>query len=175
VAGLEARLATVAAPNTWGYREGMTASQPRTASLLIDDQLCFALYASSRAMTGRYRALLDDLDLTYPQYIVMLVLWEEGTVTVNQLGRRLQLDSGTLSPLLKRLESIGYVTRRRRLEDERSVEIGLTERGLRLRQQAEAVPGRLCEIVRLPYDERCDLIDQLRHLTATLLEDDDRN
>jgi MarR family transcriptional regulator, organic hydroperoxide resistance regulator len=144
------------------------------ASLLIDDQLCFALYASSRAMTGRYRAILDDLDLTYPQYIVMLVLWEEGTVTVNQLGRRLQLDSGTLSPLLKRLESIGYVTRRRRLEDERSVEIGLTERGLQLRQQAEAVPGRLCEIVRLSYEERSELIERLRRLTATLLEDDER-
>ncbi|HEY9377922.1 MAG TPA: MarR family transcriptional regulator, partial [Jiangellaceae bacterium] len=81
----------------------MTASQPRTASLLIDDQLCFALYTASRAMTGRYRGLLDDLNLTYPQYLVMLVLWEEGTITVNQLGRRLLLDSGTLSPLLKRL------------------------------------------------------------------------
>jgi MarR family transcriptional regulator, organic hydroperoxide resistance regulator len=144
------------------------------ASLLIDEQLCFALYASSRAMTGRYRPILDDLGLTYPQYIVMLVLWEEGTVTVNQLGRRLQLDSGTLSPLLKRLESVGYVTRRRRLEDERSVEIGLTDRGLQLRQQAESIPGRLCEIVQLSYAERSELIDRLRGLTATLLRDGDR-
>jgi MarR family transcriptional regulator, organic hydroperoxide resistance regulator len=152
----------------------MTASQPRTASLLIDDQLCFALYTASRAMTGRYRGLLDDLNLTYPQYLVMLVLWEEGTITVNQLGRRLLLDSGTLSPLLKRLESAGFVTRRRRVEDERSVEIGLTEAGVRLRDTAESVPGRLCEIVHMPYDERAVLIDTLRRLTATLVEDDER-
>jgi DNA-binding MarR family transcriptional regulator len=152
----------------------MTASQPRTASLLIDDQLCFALYTASRAMTGRYRGLLDDLNLTYPQYLVMLVLWEEGTITVNQLGRRLLLDSGTLSPLLKRLESAGFVTRRRRVEDERSVEIGLTEAGVRLRDTAESVPGRLCEIVRMPYVERAVLIDTLRRLTATLVEDDER-
>jgi MarR family transcriptional regulator, organic hydroperoxide resistance regulator len=152
----------------------MTASQPRTASLLIDDQLCFGLYAASRAMTGRYRPLLDDLELTYPQYIVMLVLWEEGTITVNQLGRRLQLDSGTLSPLLKRLETAGFVTRRRRIEDERSVEIGLTEEGLLLRDRAESIPGRLCELVRMPYEERVDLIDRLRRLTATLIEDEQR-
>jgi MarR family transcriptional regulator, organic hydroperoxide resistance regulator len=152
----------------------MTASRPRTASLLIDDQLCFALYAASRAMTGRYRPLLDDLELTYPQYIVMLVLWEEGTITVNQLGRRLQLDSGTLSPLLKRLETAGFVTRRRRIEDERSVEIGLTEEGLLLRDRAETIPGRLCELVRMPYEERVDLIDRLRRLTATLIEEEQR-
>ena len=152
----------------------MTASQPRTASLLIDDQLCFALYTASRAMTGRYRGLLDDLNLTYPQYLVMLVLWEEGTITVNQLGQRLLLDSGTLSPLLKRLESAGFVTRRRRVEDERSVEIGLTEAGVRLREEAESVPGRLCEIVRMPYDYRAELIGTLRRLTATLVEDDER-
>ena len=121
----------------------MTASQPRTASLLIDDQLCFALYTASRAMTGRYRTLLEDLDLTYPQYLVMLVLWEEGTITVNQLGRRLQLDSGTLSPLLKRLEGAGVVTRRRRIEDERSVEIGLTEDGIQLRKRGRADPGSI--------------------------------
>jgi MarR family transcriptional regulator, organic hydroperoxide resistance regulator len=104
----------------------------------------------------------------------MLVLWEEGAITVNQLGRRLLLDSGTLSPLLKRLESAGFVTRRRRVEDERSVEIGLTEAGVRLREEAESVPGRLCEIVRMPYVERAVLIDTLRRLTATLVEDDER-
>ena len=164
--------ATIAGADTAGYRVGMTASQPRTVSLLIDDQLCFALYAASRAMTGRYRSLLDDLDLTYPQYIAMLVLWEEGTITVNRLGRRLQLDSGTLSPLLKRLENAGFVTRRRRIEDERSVEIGLTEEGLLLRDRAESIPGRLCEMVRMPYEEREELIDTLRRLTATLVGDD---
>ena len=151
----------------------MTASQPRLASLLIDDQLCFALYAASRAMTGRYRVLLDDLDLTYPQYLVMLVLWEEGTITVNQLGRRLQLDSGTLSPLLKRLETAGVVTRRRRIEDERSVEIGLTEQGLQLRKRAESIPGRLCAVVGLSYEERAELIETLRRLTATLTADEE--
>ena len=123
-------------------------------------------------MTGRYRTLLEDLDLTYP-YLVMLVLWEEGTITVNQLGRRLQLDSGTLSPLLKRLEGAGVVTRRRRIEDERSVEIGLTEDGIQLRKRAEPIPGRLCSVVGLSYGERTELIETLERLTATLTSDED--
>src|SRR3989442_3417550 len=92
----------------------------------LDDQLCFALYAASRAVTAAYRPLLAELDLTYPQYLVMLVLWERGSGTVKELGDALELDYGTLSPLLKRLEAAGLVHRERRPEDERSVRVALT-------------------------------------------------
>ena len=108
-------------------------------SAVLEDQLCFALYAASRAMTARYRPLLDAVGLTYPQYLVMMLLWEEDNQTVGQLGARLSLDSGTLSPLLKRLTSAGLVTRHRRVEDERSVSIALTEAGRSLREKADAI------------------------------------
>src|SRR4029077_10071780 len=92
------------------------------AMLTLDRHLCFALYSASRAMTAAYRPILTKLNLTYPQYLVLLVLWEEGRVTVGHLGERLQLDSGTLSPLLKRLEANGFVRRERSLDDERLVD-----------------------------------------------------
>ena len=120
-----------------------------TDPLALDNQVCFALYAANRAMTSLYRPLLDALGLTYPQYLVMLVLWEaqgqsaEGapTVTVSSIGERLRLDSGTLTPLLKRLEHRGLVTRRRRETDERVVDVALTPDGQQLRTQALTVPG----------------------------------
>src|SRR3712207_7644033 len=99
----------------------MTATLP-PPSVALDDQLCFALYAASRAVTARYRPMLEQLGLTYPQYLVMMLLWEQDNQTVGQLGARLALDSGTLSPLLKRLTAAGLVTRHRRVEDERSEE-----------------------------------------------------
>src|SRR5215471_21059668 len=105
-------------------------------SLLLDEQLCFALYAASRAVTQRYRTLLEELGLTYPQYLVMLVLWEQGPATVKSLGDALQLDYGTLSPLLKRLAASGLVERKRRSEDERSVEVSLTPAGEELKTRA---------------------------------------
>src|SRR5919205_2563442 len=105
-------------------------------SVVLDDQLCFALYAASRAVTARYRPMLDSLGLTYPQYLVMMLLWESDHQTVGQLGSRLALDSGTLSPLLKRLTAAGLVTRPRPGEDERSVSISLTEAGRELRERA---------------------------------------
>src|SRR3954470_19893744 len=108
-------------------------------SVVLDDQLCFALYAASRAVTARYRPMLDALGLTYPQYLVMMLLWEEDHQTVGQLGARLALDSGTLSPLLKRLTAADLVTRRRRVEDERSVAISLTDEGRALRDKAFTV------------------------------------
>src|SRR2546421_13103824 len=108
----------------WEYAMDSTAVE---GSLLLDEQLCFALYAASRAVTARYRPMLDELGLTYPQYLVMMLLWEEDNQTVGQLGVKLALDSGTLSPLLKRLTAAGLVTRHRRIEDERSVSIALTE------------------------------------------------
>ncbi len=108
-------------------------------SVLLEDQLCFALYAASRALTARYRPQLDEIGLTYPQYLVMMLLWEEDNQTVGQLGARLNLDSGTLSPLLKRLTAAGLVTRHRRVEDERSVAIALTEQGRSLRERGLAI------------------------------------
>lgn len=115
--------------------------------LALDSQLCFALYAANRAVTARYRPLLAELNLTYPQYLVMLVLWEadrEGsTVRVSDLGKRLRLDSGTLTPLVKRLAERGLVTRQRDTADERVVTVALTGAGISMRHRASAVPGRL--------------------------------
>src|SRR3954465_4660779 len=105
-------------------------------SVALDDQLCFAPYAASRAGAARYRPMLDAIGLTYPQYLVMMLLWEKDHQTVGELGSRLALDSGTLSPLLKRLPAAGLVTRHRRVEDERSVSIVLTEEGRALREKA---------------------------------------
>ncbi|MBH1985714.1 MAG: MarR family transcriptional regulator [Burkholderiales bacterium] len=116
-------------------------SRPKAAELLhLDQQLCFALYATSLAMTKLYKPLLAPLGLTYPQYLVMLVLWERDDRAVHELGELLQLDSGTLTPLLKRLEASGLVSRQRDLADERRVRIRLSPAGAELRQQAESVP-----------------------------------
>jgi DNA-binding MarR family transcriptional regulator len=108
--------------------------------LHLDEQLCFALYAASRTMTAVYRPMLDALGLTYPQYLVMLVLWEQDNLNVGELGERLLLDSGTLTPLLKRLEQAGFVVRERRASDEREVGVSLTRSGRALRASAEGIP-----------------------------------
>ncbi|MDT0388527.1 MarR family transcriptional regulator [Streptomyces sp. DSM 41921] len=113
------------------------------ASLLLDQQLCFALYAAQRAVTAAYRPLLDDLGLTYPQYLVLLVLWERGEIPVKELAAALRLDYGTVSPLLKRLEAAGLVRRERSARDERSVRVAVTGRGEELRERAARVPGAL--------------------------------
>lgn len=107
--------------------------------LLLDKQLCYALYAAAHRMTKSYRPMLERMGLTYPQYLVLLVLWETDGVTVSEIGRRLRLDSGTLTPVLKRLETIGYLVRNRRRSDEREVEIALTPRGRDLREEAVGV------------------------------------
>src|SRR5919197_888092 len=109
---------------------------PTTDWLRLDQQICFSLNAASRAFGGIYRVILKDLGLTYPQYLVMLLLWEHGELPVKKLGEHLRLDSGTLSPLLKRLEAAGLVRRERSARDERSVEVRLTEEGVALREQA---------------------------------------
>lgn len=119
--------------------------------LALDNQICFSLYAANRAVTARYRPLLAELELTYPQYLVMLVLWERaraGQATrVSDLGVRLRLDSGTLTPLLKRLAQRGLILRERREDDERVVSISLTEQGASLRELAIQVPQRLlCDL-----------------------------
>jgi len=134
----------------------------------LDAQLCYALYAASRAMTSCYRPLLEAIGLTYPQYLVMLVLWEDGDVSVGHLGQRLALESGTLSPLLKRLESAGLITRRRRQDDERSVQVELTPDGRALRDQAVTVPTKVIEATGTPLPELLALRDALQTLTARL-------
>jgi DNA-binding MarR family transcriptional regulator len=112
---------------------------------LLDEQICFALYSASRAITSRYRELLEPLGVTYPQYLVLLVLWQDGPSTVTHLGERLQLDSGTLSPLLRRLEATGHVARSRSHDDERVVEVSLTPGGEALREATASIPGSICE------------------------------
>jgi DNA-binding MarR family transcriptional regulator len=112
-------------------------------SLALDDQICFPIYAASRALQQLYRPLLAELGLTYPQYLVMLVLWEEDGVPLKHIGGRLRLDSGTLTPLLKRLERAGLVDRRRDDEDERVVRLSLTPAGRALKEPAQAVPHAL--------------------------------
>lgn len=131
----------------------------------LNKQVCFALYRASRALTQLYRPLLDELDLTYPQYLVLLVLWERGPITVRELGQALDLDSGTLSPMLKRLATRGVIERKRSAEDERSVVVHLTEQGDELREQASAIPERAAGSTSLDADELCTLRDSLITLT----------
>lgn len=143
---------------------------PEGGSLLLDDQLCFALYAASRAVTARYRPLLDELGLTYPQYLAMLVLWEQDSISVRDLGAALQLESSTLSPLLKRLEAGGLLRRERRPDDERSVAIHLTEVGARLRDRATTVPLAIGDAMGLTPDQDALAKQLLRLITANVTE-----
>ncbi|MFD7298720.1 MarR family winged helix-turn-helix transcriptional regulator [Streptomyces sp. NPDC059897] len=142
--------------------------------LRLDRQICFALNAASRAFGGVYRTLLKDLGLTYPQYLVMLVLWEaaedEGPLPVKRLGERLRLDSGTLSPLLKRLEANGLVRRERSATDERSVTVALTDSGATLKDRAAEVPRRIAAATGFDLDEIESLRTRLEHLTDALDE-----
>ena len=137
-------------------------------AMRLDAQLCFTLHAASRAFDGLYRVTLREAGLTYPQYLVMLVLWEHGEVTVKELGRRLRLDSGTLSPLLKRLEAAGWVERRRSVEDERSVTVRPTGDGAELRDRMCAVPLRTMESTGIGLAEADELRRRLSALTESL-------
>jgi len=140
--------------------------------LALDNQLCFALYAANRAITARYRPLLAELNLTYPQYLVMLVLWEAGengqTVRVSDLGKRLRLDSGTLTPLLKRLAERDLVTRLRDTADERVVTVAPTEKGSAMRQQARDIPGRLLCGTGIDQERIVELREELRSVLSLL-------
>ncbi|QDQ27161.1 winged helix-turn-helix transcriptional regulator [Chitinimonas arctica] len=133
--------------------------------LKLDAQLCFRLYAASRNVTRCYQPLLAELGLTYPQYLVMLVLWEHDAVTVKNIGERLRLDSGTLTPLLKRLEQNGLLRRERRAENERELRVCLSEAGQQLRERATAIPPALVAALGLSLPE----IEQLRQLLDKLL------
>jgi DNA-binding MarR family transcriptional regulator len=136
--------------------------------LQLDHQLCFALYSSSLAMTKLYKPLLDPLGLTYPQYLAMLVLWEGDGVTVSQLGERLMLDSGTLTPLLKRLEAAGLVQRLRDSADERRVLLQLTREGRALKRRALAVPEAVACAAGCELDELARLTARLKTLREQL-------
>lgn len=136
--------------------------------LRLDLQLCFALHAASRALGGVYRRVLHGTGLTYPQYLAMLVLWEHGELPVKKLGEFLRLDSGTLSPLLKRLQSAGLVYRERSARDERSVTVRVTAEGEALKEAVGAVPLKVIEATGLDAHEAVDLRARLRRLTAVL-------
>ena len=141
-------------------------ARPYPPQLALDSQLCFALYRASRAVQRSYQPFLIELGLTYPQYLAMLVLWEaEGPLTVGAVGERLHLDSGTLTPLLKRLEESGLVERHRDPADERRVNIALTPAGRTLRRRAERVPGQVFACYGLSLDEAVALRDTLNALS----------
>ena len=125
--------------------------------LKLENQLCFPLYAAARAVVGKYGPLLKELGLTYTQYIVMMVLWENDGISVSDLGGKLHLDSGTLTPLLKKLENIGYVTRNRSEKDERVVLVSLTDTGRGLKEKAAEVPGEVASCVPLTPEEAAAL------------------
>ena len=135
----------------------------------LDNQLCFALYSASLAMTRVYKPLLDELGLTYPQYLVMLVLWERDGLMVSELGERLYLDSGTLTPLLKRLEASGHITRIRAVEDERRVHITLTATGRALKLKAAKIPGCILSASQCSIPELVALTSQVRTLRQHLI------
>jgi len=136
--------------------------------LKLDLQVCFALYSAQLAMSKVYRKLLKELGLTYPQYLVMMVLWEQDRLSVSEIGERLFLDSATLTPLLKRLEGMGLVLRQRSRPDERHVEVTLTESGRALRQQAEKVPEAVLCASQCSPEELVQLRDELHGLRARL-------
>ena len=136
--------------------------------LKLDNQLCFALYSTQLAMNKLYRGLLKQLDLTYPQYLVMLVLWEQDQRTVSDIGERLFLDSATLTPLLKRLEAAGWVSRRRATADERQVVIGLTDAGRALRERAATIPEQIGCAIACSLEEAQALHAQLGKLRNDL-------
>ncbi|ARU04484.1 MarR family transcriptional regulator [Comamonas serinivorans] len=147
----------------------MHTAKPSPDELLkLDNQLCFAIYSASLAMTRLYKPLLEPLGLTYPQYLVMLALWEADGLTVSALGERLSLDSGTLTPLLKRLEAAGLLSRVRDAADERRVHIRLTAPGRNLRAQAAEVPRCVLAASQCPLDELAQLNQQLRALRDRL-------
>ncbi|MBV9817931.1 MAG: winged helix-turn-helix transcriptional regulator [Solirubrobacterales bacterium] len=138
------------------------------APLTLDAALCFAVYSASRALTGFYRPMLDELGITYPQYLVLLALWESDGPSVGALGERLALDYGTLSPLLKRLEAAGLVSRTRRREDERSVTVRLTDAGAALQTRASCIPEEVVAATGLDARSFAELRATLERLTANV-------
>lgn len=129
--------------------------------LKLENQLCFPLYACSKEVVRRYKPFLDEIDLTYTQYIVMLVMWEKSKITVKELGECLYLDSGTLTPVLKKLEAKGYVSRSRSKEDERNLDVTLTSHGKQLREEAVDIPSKIGRCIDLSKEEVLKLYELL--------------
>lgn len=138
--------------------------------LKLENQLCFSVYAVSRAITKLYRPLLEELDITYPQYLVMLVLWEHETLNLKDLGKKLYLDSGTLTPLLKRLESIGLVKRERSLEDERLLNVSLTDKGVKLKEKAKNIPDCILKAINLDMENLINTKAQMDSLLTSIMD-----
>lgn len=153
-----------ATSNRPGAKAGAKTAAPQT----LDAQVCFALYSTGLALNKVYRRLLGPLGLTYPQYLAMLVLWERDQVTVSEIGERLFLDSATLTPLLKRLQTAGWITRTRAADDERQVIIALTAEGRALKAKARAVPADLLCAAECSLDEMESLQQQLESLRGSL-------
>ncbi|MDA3614870.1 MarR family winged helix-turn-helix transcriptional regulator [Polluticaenibacter yanchengensis] len=140
------------------------------ANLSLKDQLCFSVYVFYRELMNAYRPLLDAMDITYTQYIVLLVLWETDKITVNTLGEKLKLDNGTITPLLKRLEGKNIITRTRSTEDERVVIIALTEEGKALKEKAMCIPQAVFETLDTPFEEVMEFKDSIESLTNNMLQ-----
>ncbi|MBY4676033.1 MarR family winged helix-turn-helix transcriptional regulator [Marinobacterium arenosum] len=139
-------------------------------ALKLDNQLCFAIYSTSLTLNKLYKPLLQQLGLTYPQYLIMLVLWEQDDITLSQLSKRLGQDMGALSPVIKRLEAQGLITRQRSEADDRKIHLRLTEEGQALQQQAEAVPSHILCASGLSVEQALTLKQQLDELRQTLQE-----
>ena len=135
-------------------------------ALKLDNQLCFPLYTASRLVIQRYQPMLKDLDITYPQYLVLMVLWEKDEVNLSTIAEKLQLQSNTLTPLLKRLQQRGFLERKRSETDERNIVITLTEKGKKLKDQACDVPGLLAEQIPLSMEEAKELYRLLYNLRS---------
>ncbi len=140
-------------------------------ALKLEKQICFPLYACSREVVKKYRPFLDEINLTYTQYIVMMVLWEEKKISVKELGKKLYLDSGTLSPVLKSLEAKGFVTRQRSMEDERILIAEITEAGEAVREKALGVPSEVSKCVTLTAEETKQLYDLLYKVLGGIEEE----
>ena len=136
--------------------------------LKLDNQLCFPLYATSRMITRMYQPLLEKLGLTYPQYIVMLVLWEADSLSIKEIGERVQLNTNTLTPLLKRMQELKYISRTRSAEDERIVVVNLTKAGLDLKIKALEIPHELIASLNYPADKALELKRMLDEFMASL-------
>ena len=138
--------------------------------LRLDNQLCFAVHAAARAMNSAYQPLLEALGITYPQYVVMMILWEEDGARVSHIGERLFLDSATLTPLLKRMEQAGLLTRARAASDERQVIISLTEQGDQLRHEAALLPEAILTASHCSVEQVVDMKQQLNQLRDSLMK-----
>lgn len=136
--------------------------------LKLENQICFKIYTAEREITKLYRDLLQELNVTYPQYLVLLLLWEKDSLSVKKLGKRLFLDSGTLTPMLKRMESNGLVERKRSVEDERSVIISLTEKGEALKEKAACIPNQLTKNMEMTKEELIHLSHSLTSMLDVL-------